>query len=217
MSERSRPIIVDIAISAPARSIEAHAMSTSRLRITSRIETLVHEHVVHRHLERVGVDPLAHREVALRVEVDAEHAVTPLDERGGEVERRRRLRDTALLVGEGDDLGLGRSREPPVPVAGASWAPRRFRACARTVPLRKAYSHVAMDSFNASASSAWLPPRQAPGLVTGKGGVGRTTVATALGLAARRASARSSARWPSRSESPSKGYPRVYPRPTPRQ
>src|SRR5579875_2861089 len=37
-SERSRPIIVDIAISAPARSIDAHAMSTSRRRITSRIE-----------------------------------------------------------------------------------------------------------------------------------------------------------------------------------
>src|SRR5579864_9093709 len=39
-SERSRPIIVDIAISAPARSIEAQATSISRLRITSRIETL---------------------------------------------------------------------------------------------------------------------------------------------------------------------------------
>src|SRR5918992_4132344 len=37
--ERSRPIIVDIAISAPARSIEEQATSTSRLRITSRIET----------------------------------------------------------------------------------------------------------------------------------------------------------------------------------
>ena len=37
-SARSRPIIVDIAISAPARSIEAQATSTSRLRITSRIE-----------------------------------------------------------------------------------------------------------------------------------------------------------------------------------
>src|ERR671928_780604 len=37
-SERSRPIFVDIAISAPARSIEATATSTSRRRITSRIE-----------------------------------------------------------------------------------------------------------------------------------------------------------------------------------
>src|SRR5947209_2642033 len=39
-SERSRPIIIDIAISAPARSIDAQATSTSRLRITSRIEIL---------------------------------------------------------------------------------------------------------------------------------------------------------------------------------
>src|SRR5918996_1256853 len=38
-SARSRPIIVDIAISAPARSIDEQATSTSRLRITSRIET----------------------------------------------------------------------------------------------------------------------------------------------------------------------------------
>ena len=37
-SERSRPIFVDIAISAPARSIDEHATSISRLRITSRIE-----------------------------------------------------------------------------------------------------------------------------------------------------------------------------------
>src|SRR3954462_5849288 len=37
-SERSRPICVDIAISAPARSIELQATSISRLRMTSRIE-----------------------------------------------------------------------------------------------------------------------------------------------------------------------------------
>src|SRR3954467_2065636 len=40
-SERSRPIWVDIAISAPARSIDEHATSISRLRMTSRIETLL--------------------------------------------------------------------------------------------------------------------------------------------------------------------------------
>src|SRR3954465_4987768 len=38
-SDRSRPIWVDIAISAPARSIEEQATSISRLRMTSRIET----------------------------------------------------------------------------------------------------------------------------------------------------------------------------------
>ena len=35
---RSRPIIAAIAISAPARSIDAQATSISRLRITSRID-----------------------------------------------------------------------------------------------------------------------------------------------------------------------------------
>ena len=67
---------------------------------------VVHEHVVHRHVERVRVDPLAHREVALRVHVHAEDAVPLLGEGGGEVERRRGLRDPALLVCECDDLGL---------------------------------------------------------------------------------------------------------------
>src|SRR4051794_9353271 len=37
-SERSRPIWVDIAISAPARSIEEQATSIARLRMTSRID-----------------------------------------------------------------------------------------------------------------------------------------------------------------------------------
>ena len=67
---------------------------------------LVHEHVVHRRLERVGVDPLRHRQVALRVHVDAEDAEALLDEGDGEVERRRRLGDATLLVGEGDDPRL---------------------------------------------------------------------------------------------------------------
>ena len=66
----------------------------------------MHEHVVHRRLDRVGVDALRHRQVALRVHVDAQHAVALLGERDGEVQRRRRLGDAALLVGEGDDLGL---------------------------------------------------------------------------------------------------------------
>ena len=64
------------------------------------------EHVVHRFLERVRVDALGHREVALRVHVDAQHAVPLLGEGGREVQRRRRLGHAALLVGERDDLGL---------------------------------------------------------------------------------------------------------------
>jgi hypothetical protein len=64
----------------------------------------VHEDVEHRPLDRVGVHALAHGEVALRVEIDREHVESLLFEGDGEVERRRRLRDAALLVGERDDL-----------------------------------------------------------------------------------------------------------------
>ena len=60
----------------------------------------VDEDVEHRALDRVGVHPLAHREVALRIEVDEEHALALLAQRDAEVERRRRLRDAALLVRE---------------------------------------------------------------------------------------------------------------------
>ena len=67
---------------------------------------MVHEHVVHRLLDRVGVDALAHGEIALRVHVDRQHPVPRLGECDGEVERGRRLGDAALLVGEGDHLGL---------------------------------------------------------------------------------------------------------------
>ncbi len=64
----------------------------------------MHEDVVHRLLERVGIDPLRHREVALRVHVHAEDAMALLRERGREVERRRGLGDAALLICKGDDL-----------------------------------------------------------------------------------------------------------------
>ena len=137
----------------------------------------MHEHVVHRHLERVGVDALAHRQVALRVEVDAQHAVAPLDERGGEVQRRRGLRDAALLVGEGDDLCLG-CDHGSAPV-------RRLRADgASNVPLQRAYSHELSGILHSSSGGSPLDKRLV--VVTGKGGVGKTTVAAALGLAAAR-------------------------------
>src|SRR3954470_17899595 len=67
---------------------------------------LMDEHVVHRLLDRVRVDPLRHRQVALRIEVRAQDAMALLGEGDSEVERRRRLGDAALLVRERDDLGL---------------------------------------------------------------------------------------------------------------
>jgi hypothetical protein len=68
------------------------------------------EDVVHRLVDRVRVDALGHRQVALRVHVDAQDAMALLGEGDGDVERCGRLGDAALLVGERDDLGLGHGR-----------------------------------------------------------------------------------------------------------
>src|SRR6478735_176927 len=78
----------------------------------------VHEHVEHRLLDRVWVQPLRHREVALRVEVDQEHLEALLGERHAQVQRRRRLRDTALLVRKHDHLRVGRGRHASRPYIG---------------------------------------------------------------------------------------------------
>ena len=109
----------------------------------------MHEHVVHRLLERVGVDALRHRQVALRVHVDAQHAMPLLGEGDGEVERRRRLGDAALLVGEGDDLGLaghgrlrsGRGALPSrgrIRMGGARFLPAELSWPAHGGPARQA-------------------------------------------------------------------------------
>ena len=63
----------------------------------------VDENVVHRALDRVGVEPLAHREVPLGIQVNDQHAQALLGERDSKVQRGRGLRHAALLVGERDD------------------------------------------------------------------------------------------------------------------
>ena len=63
----------------------------------------MHQHVVHRRLEAPVLDAQAGRGVALRIEVDDQRALAELGEAGADVDRRRRLADAALLVGDGDD------------------------------------------------------------------------------------------------------------------
>ena len=65
----------------------------------------VGEDIGHRSLDGVEVDPEAGGEVRLRVHVDAEDAIALLGKRTGEVDRRRRLADAALLVGDRDHVG----------------------------------------------------------------------------------------------------------------
>ena len=142
-SERSRPILVLIAISAPARSIEATAMSISRLTMISRDRHVVDEHVVEALLDLVRIDPLAHRQVALRVEVDAEHAVAGLREGDGEVERGRRLGHPTLLVGEGDDVGVLDRR------LRLGSLPRRVQSCSARSGRRRHHPSPARSSTSA--------------------------------------------------------------------
>ena len=59
-------------------------------------------------------------------------------------------------------------------------------ACDRTVPLRSAYSHELSGFLHPVASGALSLLDKRLVVVTGKGGVGKTTVAAALGLAAAR-------------------------------
>jgi hypothetical protein len=49
-------------------------------------------------------DAGAGRRVALRIEVDHQDTRLPGGERGGQIDRRRRLADAAFLVGNGEVL-----------------------------------------------------------------------------------------------------------------
>ena len=51
------------------------------------------------------VDAAAHGGVALRVEVDQQHALGRVRQRGGQVDRGGGLADPAFLVGNSDDAG----------------------------------------------------------------------------------------------------------------
>ncbi len=64
----------------------------------------LHQHVVDRVVELVGVDAQPDRQRALRVEVDQQHPAAALGQRGAEVDCRRRLADPALLVAHRDGL-----------------------------------------------------------------------------------------------------------------
>ena len=93
-------------------------MSVSRVCDHLLDRQAVHEHVEHRLLDRVGVQALRHRQVALRVEVDQEHLEALLRERHAQVQRRRRLRDTTLLVREHDHLRVRRGGHAGRPYIG---------------------------------------------------------------------------------------------------
>src|SRR5256714_2561103 len=143
----------------------------------------VHEHVVHRFLQRVRVDALGHGEVALRVHVHAQHTVPLLRECRGEVQRRCRLGHAALLVGECDDLGLSFHGGSDARVARES----------RPVGIRIGEGDSCSRNYDPAMADARRrgvldrPSGKRVYICAGAGGVGKTTTAAALalGLAAR--------------------------------
>ena len=68
-----------------------------------RDAALAQQHLVHGGVEAALVEPGTRRGIALRIEVDQQHAPLHRDQARGEVDRGGRLADAALLVGHCDD------------------------------------------------------------------------------------------------------------------
>ena len=68
------------------------------MRIAQR--RFANQDIVGRVLPTAAVDAEAGRGIALRVEIDDQHLLADGGERGAEIDRRRRLADAALLVGD---------------------------------------------------------------------------------------------------------------------
>ena len=72
---------------------------------------VVQQDVVHRRVQ-TALDAQARRRVGLRVDVDDQDSLAEVGEGRADVDRRRRLADTAFEIGDGDDAG---ERVPPGP------------------------------------------------------------------------------------------------------
>ena len=84
---------------------------------------LLEQHLAHRGLELALVDAGGHGGVALRVEVDQQHAARGGGEGGGQVDGRRRLADAAFLVGH---CQYSCQRDSPLGYSDYSVAARRI-------------------------------------------------------------------------------------------
>ena len=102
--------------------------------------------------------PEAGAGVALRVEVDHQDPVAEVGEAGAEVDRRRRLADAALLVGDGHDAGQrpGERRRPraPAPVRRPPAAERRGRPSRPAPASARARRSAGRSGWRSTASGA---------------------------------------------------------------
>src|SRR5918995_7368585 len=169
LRERSRPIIVDIAISAPARSIDAQATSTSRLRMTSRIESWCTSTSYIDASSESGSMPW------LMVRLPWGSRSTQSTRWPRSTNAAARLSVVVVFATPPFWLVNAMTLALGVVVTGSSGSS----------PLRKRYSHDLGGILHPSRPVPSLLDKRLV-LVTGKGGVGKTTVAAALGIAAAR-------------------------------
>src|SRR5437763_10631721 len=180
-SDRSRPIWVDIAISAPARSIEAQAMSTSRLRITSRIEMWFTSTSYIESSSESGSMPW------LMVRFACGSRSTQSTRCPFSLNATARLSVVVVLatppfwlvkatISAVPEVGSGRRSAGSG--GGCCWVTVSVGLRSK-IPMCRAYSYEAGRFLQ---MPALIDKRLI--FVAGKGGVGRTTVAAALGLAA---------------------------------
>ena len=63
------------------------------------------QHVIHRQLQLALVDPGPHGRVALRIEIDHEHALAHFGQTSRQIDGGGRLADAALLIGDAENFG----------------------------------------------------------------------------------------------------------------
>ena len=74
------------------------------------------QHVIGRAVAVAAIDAETGRGVALRIEIDDQHALADRGERGAEIDRGGGLADAALLVGERQDARMARRSWLPYPL-----------------------------------------------------------------------------------------------------
>ena len=102
----SRPVRVSRSASARASSMVAGSRSTPSSVLDDHLgrRQPLGQHVVDRELEVLGVDAQREGQAGLRVEVDEQHPVAELGQRGPDRGDGRRLGDATLLVGDREDV-----------------------------------------------------------------------------------------------------------------
>ena len=108
-SRKARPGVVPSSSSRPDRSMVEGAMCSRGTAVgttASRKRRFADQHVIGRAVAVAAIDAEPGRGVALRIEIDDQHALADRGQRRAEIDRGGGLADAALLVGERQDARM---------------------------------------------------------------------------------------------------------------